>query len=58
MTRQCALSGILLASAALARKESRGVHSRNDFSEQSGEFNCSIRLRKADDGIKIERIPR
>lgn len=57
-TQQCARSGILLATAALAREESRGTHNRNDFPEQSYEFNCSIRLRKASDDIRIECIAR
>lgn len=57
-TEQCALSGILLAAAALAREESRGTHNRNDFPEQRKEFDCSIRLKKENGGIKIERVAR
>jgi len=56
-TSQCALSGILLATAAFSRRESRGAHNRNDFPIQRDEFNCSIRL-KNENGIKTERVAR
>lgn len=58
LTEQCALSGMLLAAAALAREESRGTHNRSDFPARSEGFNCSIRLKKDADGIKTERIER
>lgn len=57
-TEQCALSGMLLAAAALAREESRGTHSRNDFPEQRKEFDCSIRLKCAKNEIVTERVTR
>lgn len=57
-TEQCALSGLLLATAALAREESRGTHSRSDFPASNASFNCSIRLKRDADGIKTERIAR
>jgi len=57
-TEQCALSGLLLAEAALAREESRGTHNRTDFPEQRSAFDCSIRLTKKGGAIEKERIPR
>jgi aspartate oxidase len=57
-TEQRALSGLLLAGAALAREESRGTHNRTDFPEQRDEFNCSIRLRNEGGKIISERVGR
>lgn len=57
-TEQCALSGLLLATAALASEESRGTHSRSDFPAQCAGFNYSIRLKRDANGIKTERIAR
>ena len=57
-TEQCALSGLLLAEAALAREETRGTHNRTDFPEQREEFTCSIRLKNADGKVFMEHIRR
>lgn len=56
-TAQLALSGILLAKAALERTESRGTHLRTDYEEQS-ESLYSIRLRKESGKIEVEHIAR
>lgn len=57
-TEQCALSALLLGTAALTREESRGTHIRTDYPEQRGEFDCSIRIKNEDGGIVAERIKR
>ncbi len=58
LTEQCALSGLLIAKAALAREETRGTHNRTDFPEQKEEFNCSIRLVNDNGNIAITTVKR
>lgn len=57
-TQQLALSGILLASAAKAREESRGTHFRGDFPGTGDAWLCSIRLKKSGEGMAVEKIAR
>lgn len=49
----------LLARAALAREESRGAHTRDDFSNASPEWGaCNVVLQKgADGGVRVRREP-
>lgn len=51
---QLAQSGLLLATAALERQESRGTHLRTDYPEQEESF-YSILIEKNKDVSKIER---
>lgn len=57
-THQLAVSGVLLATAAKAREESRGTHFRNDFPESEEAWRCSIRIKKDGDGMVVEKVAR
>lgn len=57
-TRQLAESGLLLATAAKTREESRGTHFRNDFPETGDGWHCSIRIRKDGEAMRVEKIAR
>jgi fumarate reductase (CoM/CoB) subunit A len=49
--------GELMASASLARRESRGGHYREDFPERNADFACNIFLeRNVPDGLWFGRL--
>jgi aspartate oxidase len=56
LTSQLALSGLLLAKAALMREESRGTHYRADFPEQKADYSFSIKFSKDKDPEFIPRL--
>ncbi|MCD8351600.1 MAG: FAD-binding protein [Planctomycetaceae bacterium] len=57
-TAQLAECGILLATAALKREESRGTHLRTDFPEKKDEWRCSVRIRREGDEMRVETVAR
>jgi L-aspartate oxidase len=46
-----------IASGALARAESRGVHFRSDLPEREERWRCHVQLRRIDEGAQIATAP-
>lgn len=49
LTKQIALSGLLIAKSCLLRTETRGSHNRSDYPEKDEKWQCSVVIDKLDD---------